>query len=329
MAKIDYMALASCLSGKDVQDMDIMPNTAIGEVLETAIKADVSDIDLGQCDNDTQIYDAYGQYVKSLPNLPLLTKEQEIELSARIAKGDMKARNELIEHNLRFVINIATHYTGRGLDIMDLIQEGNVGLTIASERFDGTKGFRFTTYAVFWITYRICTALRNRNGGITIPPYISTKVKTVLMARNSFFDKYNREPTEEELCEITGFSQRVLRNLLELPNCTISLDKSSSGVDDDENATIGNLICDDAPSPEVTAEAEHLKEVLEQHMACLSDKERLIINMYFGLNNSPVYNGAQIGQILGLHRERIRQIKNGALRKMAVHKKDLKDFLED
>lgn len=322
MHSIDYMGLAACLEEQDVDDNIIIHAEDDEENTYNENKLQTS---LGAMEQDPVSMDAFKLYSIDVRKYKLLTAQEELEVAKRIADGDRKARDILVTHNLRLVLYHAYKFRGKGVDIMDLIQEGNIGLIYAADKFAYQKGYRFTTYATFWILQRMRKAIACRSGIIEIPQYIIVKIRAVLEARNRFVEREEREPNIDELAAEVGYTKRVLKNVLNVPSCKMSLDTPAN---DDGDPFVSLCVDDDEVPLEQLVERESLREIMEQEVMKLAPKEQFVVIHSFGLFNHPIYNGARIGREMGITRERVRQIKRDALIRMRLENPELEEFAE-
>ncbi len=271
--------------------------------------------------------DALATYLREIRPVPLLTAEQEIELAKRIEAGDEAAMQHFILANLRLVVNIAKKYQGRGFSLLDLIQEGNIGLMRAVQKFDWRRGFRFSTYATWWIRQAITRALAERSRTIRLPILMGQAITKVRDATERLTQKLGRDPTEEEVAHELGVTVSELDEMLRSSAAPVSLE---TPVGEDETDVLGDLLPDEnAIAPEERAFERTLKEEANHALEeTLSHRERLVLQLRFGLGDGQVYPLEKIGEQLGLTRERVRQIENEALRKLrsAAATAHLKEF---
>ena len=258
--------------------------------------------------------DSLNMYLKEIRQFPLLTVEEERELIDRIGRGDMSARDRLVESNLRLVVSIAKKYQNNGLTLMDLIQEANIGLLIAVEKFEPERGYRFSTYASWWIKQTISRALDNKSKLIRLPAYVVEGVNKMKNVERALTITLGREPTLEEVAKEMGLDEAKVKKLRDSSKEISSLDVA---VGDDDEATMGELIADTSSlTPEESMENRTKTEVLDTILGTLEDREGDVIKYRYGLMDGEPRTLEEVGQIFGLTKERIRQIEAKALRKL-------------
>jgi RNA polymerase primary sigma factor len=258
--------------------------------------------------------DSLNMYLKEIRQFPLLSIEEERELIDRIGRGDMSARDRLVESNLRLVVSIAKKYQNNGLTLMDLIQEANIGLLIAVEKFEPERGYRFSTYASWWIKQTISRALDNKSKLIRLPAYVVEGVNKMKNVERALTITLGREPTLEEVAKEMGLDEAKVKKLRESSKEISSLDVT---VGDDDEATMGELIADTSSlTPEESMENQTRTEVLDTILGTLEDREGDVIKYRYGLMDGEPRTLEEVGQIFGLTKERIRQIEAKALRKL-------------
>ena len=279
--------------------------------------------------NKASIDDPVKMYLKDIGKVPLLTPNEEVELAVRMMEGDESAKRRLSEANLRLVVSIAKRYVGRGLLFLDLIQEGNFGLMKAVEKFDYTKGFRFSTYATWWIRQSITRAIADQARTIRIPVHmVETINKQVRVARN-LLQTLGREPTPEEIAKEMGISEEKVREIQKIAQETISLD---TPVGEEEDSNLGTFLQDEsAANPAESATNLMLKEQLLDVLNTLTPREQKVIMLRYGVDDGHPRTLEEVGREFNVTRERIRQIEAKALKKLRhpSRSKRLKDFLED
>lgn len=261
----------------------------------------------------------YRQYIKDISMFEVLTPERENELLLKAAAGSKYAKETIINSNLRLVVYNAQKYRNRGIPILDLIQEGNIGLMTAVEKFDYKKGFRFTTYATWWILQKIRRAVMEKSGMIRIPAYLIVQLKNINRAKKELADKGQDDTSVENIAQITGYSKQTIINLGKLPYCNISLNNPLS---DDSTDTLAHIIPDNSQmSVEDITQELFMKDEVTKSLDVLTSKERDIIMLYYGLYKDGVSHSLQsIGAKYGLTRERIRQIKELAIQKLKLNR---------
>ena len=275
-----------------------------------------------------KINDPVRMYLKEIGRVDLLTGDEEIELANRIEKGDEEAKRRLAEANLRLVVSIAKRYVGRGMLFLDLIQEGNMGLIKAVEKFDYRKGFKFSTYATWWIRQAITRAIADQARTIRIPVHMVETINKLIRVQRQLLQDLGREPTPEEIGEDMDLTPEKVREILKIAQEPVSLE---TPIGEEDDSHLGDFIEDqDATSPSEHAAYELLKEQLEDVLDTLTDREENVLRLRFGLDDGRTRTLEEVGKVFGVTRERIRQIEAKALRKLRhpSRSKRLKDFLE-
>lgn len=265
--------------------------------------------------------DSVRLYLREIGKIPLLSAEEEMELARRIIDGDKKAKDKMAEANMRLVVSIAKRYSGRGLDFLDLIQEGNTGLLRAVEKFDPDKGFKFSTYATWWIRQAITRAIADQARTIRIPVHMVETINKLLRTQRRMTQELNREPTIDELAKELEMEPEKIEYVMKIKQDISSLDAGVGRDGDEEDSVLGDFIEDeDTVSPEESATNQLLKEQVASVLASLSDREQKIVRMRFGLDNGKSHTLEEVGQEFAVTRERIRQIEAKALAKLRKHK---------
>lgn len=259
--------------------------------------------------------DAVMTYLREIGRVPMITHDREIELAQRIEMGDRDAMKQFILANLRLVVSIAKRYVGRGLTLLDLIQEGNIGLIRAVQRYDWRRGHRFSTHATWWIRQAISRAVADKGRTIRLPVYVNTALNRIRRERQRLLQELGREPTEQELAEATGLDPLRMIELQSAPGAPVSLELP---VGEDEEQELGDVLADtDSASPEDLATTQTLKDEVQRVLeSVLTPRERLVLQLRFGLGNGQAHPLEQVGRELGITRERVRQIEAGALAKL-------------
>lgn len=273
--------------------------------------------------------DSVRLYLREIGKIPLLSAEEELELAHRVVAGDKTAKDKMAEANMRLVVSIAKRYVGRGLDLLDLIQEGNTGLLRAVEKFDPDKGFKFSTYATWWIRQAITRAIADQARTIRIPVHMVETINKLLRTQRRLTQELNREPTNEEIAEAMEIDVDKVEHIMKIKQDISSLDASIR--DDDEDSVLADFIEDeDTISPEESATNQLLKEQVKGVLSALSEREQKIIKLRFGLEDGKQHTLEEVGQEFSVTRERIRQIEAKALAKLRKHKdaKKLHDYIK-
>ncbi|MBQ6813928.1 MAG: RNA polymerase sigma factor RpoD [Lachnospiraceae bacterium] len=324
--KIDVLMISP---DEDFDNMDIDEFDKL-EDLEDDIKPE--DLDMEKLEQSmlegASLDDPVKMYLKEIGKVPLLSSEEEIELSMKMEQGDEDARQRLAESNLRLVVSIAKKYLGRGLLFLDLIQEGNLGLIKAVEKFDYRKGYKFSTYATWWIRQAITRAIADQARTIRIPVHMVETINKVTRVSRQLVQELGREPSPEEIGEVIGMPEERVREILKVAQEPVSLE---SPVGEEEDSHLGDFIQDEhIVTPAEAATYMLLREQLEDAMSILTDREKQVLKMRFGLEDGHPLTLEQVGKYFNVTRERIRQIEAKALRKLKhpSRSKKLKDYLE-
>jgi RNA polymerase primary sigma factor len=272
--------------------------------------------------------DSVRLYLREIGKIPLLTSEEELELAHRVVAGEKRAKDKMAEANMRLVVSIAKRYVGRGLDLLDLIQEGNTGLLRAVEKFDPDKGFKFSTYATWWIRQAITRAIADQARTIRIPVHMVETINKLLRTQRRLTQDLNREPTNEEIAKEMDLDVEKVEHIMKIKQDIHSLDQSVR--DDEEDSVLGDFVEDeDTVTPEESATSQLLKEQVKDLLGSLSEREQKIIRLRFGLEDGKSHTLEEVGQEFSVTRERIRQIEAKALAKLRKHKdsKKLLDYI--
>ncbi len=311
------------------------------EIVDDSSTTDVGDEDIDVDDKDTEeveidlsvpegisIDDPVRMYLKEIGRVPLLTADEEVALAKRMQAGDEIAQKRLAEANLRLVVSIAKRYVGRGMLFLDLIQEGNLGLIKAVEKFDYTKGYKFSTYATWWIRQAITRAIADQARTIRIPVHMVETINKLIRVSRQLLQQLGREPSPEEIAKEMDISVERVRVIMKIAQEPVSLETPSG---EEEDSQLGDFIEDqDAPAPADAASFMLLKEQLEEVLDTLTPREEKVLRLRFGLDDGRARTLEEVGQNFGVTRERIRQIEAKALRKLRhpSRSRKLKDFLD-
>ena len=274
------------------------------------------------------IDDPVRMYLKEIGKVPLLTADEEIELAKRMEQGDEEAKKRLSEANLRLVVSIAKRYVGRGMLFLDLIQEGNLGLIKAVEKFDYRKGYKFSTYATWWIRQAITRAIADQARTIRIPVHMVETINKLIRVSRQLLQEYGREPQPEEIAEVMGIPEDKVREIIKIAQEPVSLE---TPIGEEEDSHLGDFIPDDdAPAPAEAAARTLMKEQLLNALKTLTPREEMVLKLRFGLEDGRQRTLEEVGREFKVTRERIRQIEAKALRKLRhpSRSKKLKDFLD-
>lgn len=303
------------------------------DLVDLENEEELSDEDLEITAENVDVFadDSVRLYLREIGKIPLLSQDEEQELAKKIVEGDKKAKDKMVEANMRLVVSIAKRYSGRGLDLLDLIQEGNTGLLRAVEKFDPEKGFKFSTYATWWIRQAITRAIADQARTIRIPVHMVETINKVLRTTRKLTQELNREPTTEEIAEELDMEPDKIEYVMRIKQDIASLDASVGRDGDDEDSVLGDFVEDEERvSPEDSAAMQILKEQLAAILATLSEREQKIIRMRFGIGGERSHTLEEVGAEFSVTRERIRQIEAKALSKLRKHKdtKKLHEYLK-
>ena len=326
--------------GIEVEDLDRVYELAeqngievVDDMSETALDTLNLDSDVGKAmeggeeSKSVAIDDPVKAYLRDIGRVPLLTPEEEIELAMRISQGDVAAQKRLEEANLRLVVSIAKKYTGRGMQFLDLIQEGNLGLIKAAQKFDYTKGFKFSTYATWWIRQAITRAIADQARTIRIPVHMVETINKVKKANSQLLHQNGKEPTPEEIAELLDMSPEKVREILRVAQEPVSLE---TPIGEEEDSHLGDFLQDEeALAPADAAFQSLLKEEIAAALGTLTPREAKVLSLRFGLEDGHPRTLEEVGKEFNVTRERIRQIEAKALRKLRHpnRSKRLRDFV--
>ncbi|MBQ9075909.1 MAG: RNA polymerase sigma factor RpoD [Mogibacterium sp.] len=317
----------------DLDDMDLDDEDDIARDLEDEKKSGVvikatGEIEVTDSAKNIPTDDPVRMYFKEIGKVPLLSAEEERELAIRIEQGDEEAKKKLCESNLRLVVSIARRYLNRGLSFLDLIQEGNLGLIKAVEKFDYTKGYKFSTYATWWIRQAITRSIADQARTIRIPVHMVETINKLIRISRQLLQEYGREPTSEEIAKEMGISVDKVREIKKISQDPVSLE---TPIGEEEDSHLGDFIPDeDIPSPVDAAAYSMLQKQLREVLDTLSEREKKVLILRFGLDDGRPRTLEEVGKEFNVTRERIRQIEAKALRKLRhpSRSKKLRDYLE-
>ena len=324
-AGVDVMKIDPVEDDMSLDDIDIIDDEEI--MLSDEEEIDMENIDLSVPDG-VSIEDPVRMYLKEIGKVPLLSAEVEIELALRMEEGDEEAKKKLAEANLRLVVSIAKRYVGRGMLFLDLIQEGNLGLIKAVEKFDYRKGFKFSTYATWWIRQAITRAIADQARTIRIPVHMVETINKLIRVSRQLLQELGREPTPEEIAEEMNMPVERVREILKISQEPVSLE---TPIGEEEDSHLGDFIPDDnIPVPADAAAFTLLKEQLLEVLSTLTDREQKVLRLRFGLDDGRARTLEEVGKEFNVTRERIRQIEAKALRKLRhpSRSRKLKDYLD-
>ncbi len=300
--------------------------------VDEATLAEEEDVDMEKLDlsvpDGISIEDPVRMYLKEIGKVPLLTAEEEVELAKRMAEGDEEAKKRLAEANLRLVVSIAKRYVGRGMLFLDLIQEGNLGLIKAVEKFDYSKGFKFSTYATWWIRQAITRAIADQARTIRIPVHMVETINKLIRVSRQLLQELGREPTPEEIAKEMDMPVERVRDILKISQEPVSLE---TPIGEEEDSHLGDFIQDDnVPVPAEAAAQTLLKEQLDEVLDTLTEREQKVLRLRFGMNDGRARTLEEVGKEFDVTRERIRQIEAKALRKLRhpSRSRKLRDYLD-
>lgn len=336
--KITYEELANSLKGLELtsEELDELYNLFFENGIRIVSEDDDEEeegeallLDDNAITKDLTINDPVRMYLKEIGQIKLLTMEEELQLADRILEGDSEAKATLAEANLRLVVSIAKRYVGRGMLFLDLIQEGNIGLMKAVEKFDVSKGYKFSTYATWWIRQAITRAIADQARTIRVPVHMVETINKLARIQRQLTLELNREPTEEELAKKMGTTPDKIRDIYKISQEPVSLE---TPIGEEDDSHLGDFIKDERNvSPEEYATNELLKDEIAEVLLTLTEREEKVIRLRFGLDDGKSKTLEEVGQIFGVTRERIRQIEAKALRKLRhpSRSRKLKDYMGD
>ena len=339
---LTYEELAESLKGLelDSDSLDDLYNAFHENNIEI-ISEDFDDADDGADDGDAlsledvalpknaSINDPVRMYLKEIGKISLLSLDEELALSKRVEEGDEEAKKTLAESNLRLVVSIAKRYVGRNLSFLDLIQEGNIGLMKAVDKFDASKGYKFSTYATWWIRQAITRAIADQAKTIRVPVHMVETINKLKRIQRQMTLELNREPTEEELAKKMGTTEEKVREIFKISQDPLSLE---TPIDEEDDSHLGDFLKDESSmSPEEYAINEVLKDEIQEVLCTLTPREEEVLKLRFGLKGGTCHTLEEVGNMFGVTRERIRQIEAKALRKLRhpSRSRKLKDYLSD
>jgi len=306
-------------------NIDVVEEIDVAEDIADEISDIESDISATE---GVAIDDPVRMYLKEIGKVPLLSASEEIDIAQRMADGDQEAKRQLAEANLRLVVSVAKRYVGRGMLFLDLIQEGNLGLIKAVEKFDYRKGYKFSTYATWWIRQAITRAIADQARTIRIPVHMVETINKLVRVNRQLLQEFGREPRPEEIAHEMGISEEKVREIIKVAQEPVSLE---TPIGEEEDSHLGDFIPDDdAPAPAEVAAFTLLKEQLMEVLDTLTPREEKVLRLRFGLDDGKARTLEEVGREFNVTRERIRQIEAKALRKLRhpSRSKKLKDFLE-
>lgn len=339
---ITYEELATALKGLDLDSdsldelYNLFNENNIAVVSEEEATSDTNNVNIEKLllddttlTKDLNINDPVRMYLKEIGQIKLLTMDEELALADRIIEGDEEAKRTLAEANLRLVVSIAKRYVGRGMQLLDLIQEGNIGLMKSVEKFDVTKGYKFSTYATWWIRQAITRAIADQARTIRVPVHMVETINKLARVQRQLTLELNREPSEDELAKKMNVSADKIRDIYKISQEPVSLE---TPIGEEDDSHLGDFVPDERNmSPEEYATNEMLKDEISEVLLTLTEREERVIRLRFGLEDGKSRTLEEVGQMFGVTRERIRQIEAKALRKLRhpSRSRKLKDYMSD
>jgi RNA polymerase primary sigma factor len=308
--------------------IDVFETTAEEVAVDTDTVSDLErELEVLAALDEGSVTDPVRQYLRDIGKVPLLNAEQEIDLAKRVENGERLAKDKLISANLRLVVSIAKKYVGRGMSLLDLIEEGNIGLMRAVEKYDWRRGFKFSTYATWWIRQAITRAIADQARTIRIPVHMVETINRFNRTQRRLMQELGREPTPEEVAEILGMDPAKAREIVKVSQEPTSL---ATPVGDEDDSQLGDFIPDEKSRPEEQATRELLKDQIDEVLDSLSPREKRVLQLRFGLEDGKLRTLEEVGREFGVTRERIRQIEAKAIRKLKhpTRAKKLRDYLD-
>ncbi len=311
-------------------DIDVFESVMAGQEAEVSEATGDLEKELEELSGleEVSVNDPVRMYLKEIGRIPLLKREEEIRLAQKVEAGDKRAKDKLTQSNLRLVVSIAKKYMGRGMSFLDLIQEGNKGLIRAVEKYDWTKGFKFSTYATWWIRQAITRAIADQARTIRIPVHMVETINKLIRTQRKLMQDLGREPTDEEVGQELGIEPDRVREILKISQKTTSLE---TPIGEDDDSLLGDFIADEAQlSPYEATTKQLMLENVDEVLSTLTDREAKVLKMRFGIHGTKALTLEEVGREFGVTRERIRQIESKALRKLRhpSRRKKLQDYLE-
>lgn len=326
LALDDVAEVAARLAEEDEADPDSLPPP---EEIEAQLEEDAeleTDLEEAVAAEEPFVTDPVRMYLREIAATPLLTHAQEVALAKRIEQGDVQAMEQMIRSNLRLVVSVAKKYVGRGLGMLDLIQEGNIGLMRAIHKFDWRRGYKFSTYATWWIRQAITRAIADQSRTIRIPVHVNETINRFTKVTQSLAQELGRAPTAEEIARVMGIPPEKVKGIMRAVQRPLSLE---TPVGEEEETQLGDLIRDDGSrSPDAATDQLLLREEVDEVLDALTPREKKVIQLRFGLDNGKQRTLEEVGEVFGVSRERIRQIEAEALRKLRRPSKKLRGLRE-